>query len=195
MGYQSRTSKFLVLLTVAVIFGQKIYSQQCVISATEFSPIYIKNLGKIQDLYSEMKLGESFETQLVYIKFLSQVNKVEAFYLGVNKDYKIEMKAMTPDSILFSKCIDNNGKYNFDFLASNSSFSGYYASNCSNIVSSHQRSILMVYDNARKRWIEFTSMDGYMEEALAENSKYKYFKDCYELIEKIFKDFDLTYTK
>jgi hypothetical protein len=195
MDYLNRNSKVLILLFFAIIIGRKTYSQECVIMATEFSPIYLKDLGKIEDIYSKMKLGDTSRIHLLYISLLSQVNKKEGFYLGIDLNQKIEMTAVTFDSVVFSKCISNNGKYNLDFLFGDTTGSGFYVSNCNNVVSSHRRSILMIFDTARKRWIEYTSLDGHMKESLTDDTKYKYFKGCYELIETVFKDFKVNYTR
>lgn len=190
MGYLTLNNKVFVLFLFIGIMVQKTYSQQCAITATEFSPIYLKDLGKIQEVYAKMKLGDTTRIQLMYIKISSQLNKKEAFYLGIDTNQKIEMVAVDTDSISFSKCILNNGKYNLEFLFRDSLPSGYYVSSCNYVLSSHQRGVLMIFDASRNRWLEYTSMDGYVKESLNEDVKFLYFKNCYELIVTVFKDYN-----
>jgi len=190
MGYLILNNKIFVLFLFIGIIVQKTYSQQCAIRVTEFSPIYLKDLGKIQEVYSKLKLGDTSRIQLMYIRVSSQLNKKEAFYLGIDASQKIEMVEVDTDSIRFSKCISNTGKYNLEFLFRDSLATGYYVSSCKNVISSHQRGILMIYDASRNGWLEYTSMDGYMKESLNEDVKFWYLKGCYELITTVFKDYN-----
>jgi hypothetical protein len=120
---------------------------------------------------------------------MSQSNKKEAVYLGIDVNRKIEIAEIDAESIIFSNFISNTGKYNLEFLFRDSLASGYYVSSCKNVVSSHQRGILMIFDGLRNRWLEYTSLDGYMMESLNVDVKYLYLKDCFELIATIFKDY------
>ena len=189
MGCLIRDSKLIILILFSSILVEKTLSQNCAITVTEFSPIYLNDLGKIQDVYLEMKLGDTSRIHLMYINILSQLNKKEAFYLGIEPRKKIEVTAMNYDSTSFTRCISTKAGYDFDFLLKDSISTGFYVSNCKNVVSSHRRSVLLIFDAARRRWIEYTSMDGYMKEALAEDAEYKYLRNCYDLIVTVFKDF------
>lgn len=65
---------------------------------------------------------------------------------------------------------------------------GYLYSTCRNVVSSHKRSVLLFFDPAINKWIEYSSLDGYMKEALEENNNYNFLKHLYEFIRNVFKE-------
>jgi|LakMenE18May11ns_1017448.scaffolds.fasta_scaffold9937749_4 hypothetical protein len=190
MVFQNRSARILCLLCYATILSLNAFSQQCSINATEFKPIYFSDLGMIEKLYQEKKSSEIDRIHIIYIDVFSGLNKMEAIYLGIDTNRKIEMIIIDQYSIGVSRKISNTDMYKLDFLFSDSSTTGYYESSCKNVVSSHRRSVLMIFDAVSERWIEYVSMDGNMKEALQDDTNYEYLEHCYKLVCQIFKDFE-----
>ncbi len=192
MDYKTQGINKIVIAVIFLIVVSSASAQRCAINKIDVKPFYFSQSGLISEMYEKIKINDSNNYQIMLINFLSQVNKKEAFYISIDSSKKFNVIGLTADSVLFSGCINTTKKYKSDFVFNSSMPSGFLISECSNVISSHKRSIMLVFNHSQNKWVEYTSMDGYIREALTENKEYAYLKSCYELLEIVFKDLNFT---
>ncbi len=195
MDYQPLIIKIknLIFFILIVVYTPT-FAQQCIINKVDSKPFYFSNYGCINKLYEKITTSESNSLQIMLINSFGQINKKEAFYISIDTLNRFNVSLLNEDSIVYTGILNTSEKYNTDILFNSSMPTGYLYSECQNIISSHKKSVLLVRDK-NKIWVEYTSMDGYMKEALFESKEFVYLNACYNLIEIVFKDLKLPITK
>ena len=168
-----------------------IQSQNCVISEIDSIPFHFKHTGLIGKMYNAMREDDSSKYQAMLIRTFEQVNREEAYYISIGLDGQFKKVGIVNDSVLLSKKISNTNKYDTGFITKSNMTGGFLISNCQNVVSSHKRFELIFFDRTLNKWVEYTSLDGYMKEALEENKDYVFIKGLYEFIGLVFNDVSL----
>lgn len=192
MKMESSLIKCKSILTVMfLLMANLIHSQNCVISKMDSIPFHFEHTGLIGKTYKAMREDDSSKYQAMLIRTFEQVNRREAYYISIGLDGHFKKVAILNDSILLSEKISNTNKYDIGFITKSNMTGGFLISNCQNVVSSHKRFELIFFDRSLNKWIEYTSLDGYMKEALGENKDYTFLRELYEFIGLVFKDVSL----
>ena len=195
MDCLTRTINKLKLLVILLLSFLNSYTQKCPISSMSYEPFVFSNNGLISTLYNQIKIDDSSSCNIMYVIFLYQVNKKEAYCLSIDKHKNFTIKAVTTDSVVFSGCMQTTGKYDIDVILDAKLINGYLTSECNYVVSSHRKSMLLLFNHTTHKWVEYVSMDGYMKEAFQENKQYDFLQKCYNLLEAVFHDVNVTILK
>lgn len=182
-GQSIRKSQVFIIL---LFISNMVYAQDCVIHNLGDGIYHIKKTGLIGQLYDSIKGDKSNAYHIVLFRTFQQMNRKDAFYLCISPDKTCKVMAITEDSVLIDRFITESNKCNFDSITGLARQSCYLISECKNM-SSHQTSVLLVCNQSLKKWIEYTSIDGYMKRTLDRNGDYGDLKYVYDLIATIFK--------
>lgn len=176
----------LFFLTVKCGFGQN-----CKITEVAAIPFLFSDTSTIDKIYKSMKSDTSNKSQILLVRLFSQMKIKEAYYLSIGSLGEMTATAILSDSILFSDSISKKAKGEKINRLNDTIKSGFFMSDCQNVISSHTKSILVFGNYSKGQWFEYTSLDGYMREALNENKNLTYLNQVYKLVTRVFKDLNL----
>ena len=149
----------------------------------------ISNFGLISREYDNLKKTDSINYKILLIKMYSNnTNGSFSYLISTDLKAKFTLKVLSQDSILYSGSIDSIGKYQTSNFLNSICSSGYFYSECNNVISSHSTEIMVVCNNSLDLWMEYVSFDGETKEVLNSDSKYTCLNKAYNLIEKVFSD-------
>lgn len=196
MDYQTQiTNSKLKLIPVLLFIFINGYSQKCPLMKIPEKRLSFNGVNYITELYDRIKVDDSSSCHIMLIRYFYQVNKKEAYCLSIERNKVISIKAVSEDSVIFSGFLNKKEKYNADFLLDSKPSNEYLISECNYVISSHKKSILLLYNHNAHAWIEYTSMDGHILEALLENKQYDYLLKSYKFLETVFQDVNITISK
>jgi hypothetical protein len=188
MEYKTLINSKSLLIAVSLLFANYIHAQRCVINKMDSIPFHFNHTGLIGQMYNGIRNNDSSRYQAMLIRSFAQMNRKEAYYISIGLNGKIKKVVIANDSVLLSKSINYTDKYDIGFISKSNMTDSFLISNCQNVISSHKRLVLVFFDHSLNKWIEYTSLDGYMKEALEENKEYFFLKNLYEFIGLVFKD-------
>lgn len=177
-----------LLTAIFLLTSNLIYAQNCVINNFDTLPYHFQYPGLIGKMYEAIRSTDSGRYQVMLIRSFSQMNRNEAYYVAIDSGKRIKIVALTRDSVLICKNLGKTDKYNIDFIENCNMAGCYLFSTCQNVVSSHKRIVLLFFDRLLNKCIEYSSVDGYIGEALEENKNYFFLKQLYMFVGKVFKD-------
>ena len=191
MDYKTQAIRIIGLYTL-LLYSNIVTAQDCIIEKVPIKAFYFNQSGLINSKYENMKKTDSNNYQIMLINFLGYSNEKQCFYLSIDPNKKFNFETLTEDSIQLSGCINTTRKYNSEILSNRNDLNGFLVSECRSVLSSHTKQGLIICNNSLNIWIEYISMDGHMKESLNTNKNFLYLNEIYKLIEKVFKDLQVS---
>jgi|GEM_PF-4057564 len=190
MDYQIKAIRVIILFLMYANFSN---AQDCVIQKVPAKPFNFNKKGLISNKYDSIKVTDSNSYQIMLINFDGYSNKSQSYCLSIGLNNKINVLVLTEDSIVYSGCINTINKYNISVVKNINELNEFLVSECSSVLSSHTKQVMVICNKSLNIWIEYISMDGHMKETLETSSSYSYLKDAYLLSKKVFSDLLLWY--